>query len=145
MTNLEKLTQDIRAKLPRLMELTEGCLLDNVRIGVIHKVIEVQNEPMEPCILIQNPLTYRNVWEYPETVKKDYNVIGREPMLNDVLEWLSNHVNEYYSYSIGSHGYLMECALFSEWDYKDDLKWDLSKPYLRDQSQELIDYLAELI
>lgn len=65
-------------------------------------------------------------------------------MLNDVLEWLGIIGEFENQYAIESDG---ELKLWDTWDHEWNLKakWDLSKPLLKDQSQELIDYLKGLI
>lgn len=67
-------------------------------------------------------------------------------LLSDVLERLST-ISEYQDqYCIDSKGYFLD-YVEQEGNYVlcSNCKWDLSKPYLKDQSQELIDYLATLI
>lgn len=138
MKALEELTQDIREKLPRLMELENGqiirslisdpsCLIEEGEIFVIGK---------EDCTkLNENSI---EIGGYIYIVNKDFEIIGKEPMLNDVLEW--------FKYSNVENGINM----MYEWIWIDTVKeilnlWDLSKPYLKDQSPELITFLNSLI
>jgi len=103
MTNLERVTADIREKLPRMSKIEVPHIL-----GVY--------------------------WESPK------------PMLNDVLEWLHNKYETYRRHTIDTYGHL---NINYRYSYGDEVvqmsSWDLSKPYLKDQSNELIDYLAGLI
>ena len=56
------------------------------------------------------------------------STVGKEPMLNDVLKWMI---------------ITTEPCLQFEQDVINFISiWDLSKPYLKDQSQELIDLLV---
>ncbi|MGK6342810.1 hypothetical protein ACMGDK_11260 [Chryseobacterium sp. DT-3] len=76
-----------------------------------------------PRLIETQRLYYLNGFE-DVTVKKD-------PMLNDVLEWYDKHANILRNRSFDKH---------KAW-----IEWDLSKPYLKDQSPELIKYLHRLI
>lgn len=128
MTNLEKLEKEIRDKLPRLMELSEGCIVDinNLsKVRLTHPI--VTNEDGRICT--------------PYHVYTDFKVIGHEVLLNDVLEWLGVISEKGFPYAV-----LTDCSL-TKWDSPDFVdagKWDLTKPHLKDQSQELIEYLAGL-
>lgn len=63
--------------------------------------------------------------------------------LNDVLKWHSSNGRDKYSHFEVSNGE----AYFSLYDGedKDDIVWDLSSCYLHEQSNELIEWLAELV
>ncbi|MGH1520564.1 hypothetical protein [Chryseobacterium sp. JK1] len=74
----------------------------------------------------------------------------KSPMLNDVLEWHSKY------YSKNSHFEVFNVVMNNEkhsagvfLDYSEEdtgrFIWDLSKPYLKDQSPELIEFLHGLI
>ncbi|WP_223559573.1 hypothetical protein [Chryseobacterium lathyri] len=66
-------------------------------------------------------------------------VIGKEPMLNDVLEWYDEHVEitENNGQGFFTRGFYDQ---FENW-----IEWDMSKHYLKDQSSELISFLHSLI
>ena len=73
----------------------------------------------------------------------DKTVCCEPPQLNDVLKWHSSNGRDKYSHFEVSEGE----AYFSLYDGKDkdDLVWDLSSCYLHKQSNELIEWLAELV
>ncbi len=65
----------------------------------------------------------------------------REPMLNDVLEWFKLNKE-----TTGSN--LLTMFIEGEFSKNRNLvidSWDLSKPYLKDQSPELIEFLHGFI
>ena len=82
MTPQEQLTAKIREALPHLMELKENCILTKEN-DTFYKVVSICKNNMyvirhkdnELCIL-NNPLF------------EDYEIIGAEPTLNDVLMYL---------------------------------------------------------
>ena len=57
-------------------------------------------------------------------------VIPMDPMLNDVIDWIKQ-TSDPYKIDLRIHLLL--------------LSWDLSNPYLKDQSPELISFLHSLI
>jgi len=69
--------------------------------------------------------------------------IPEPPALNDVLKWHSSNGRDKYSHFEVSKGE----AYFSIYDGEesDSIVWDLSKTYLHEQSNELIEWLAELV
>lgn len=151
MTTQEKLqavTQQIRKDIPRLMELSEGCLLE----------VDVPNEGL---------ITYKSngtfLWygvTYISLVNTElcihnkirlgsdrYKIIGHEPMINDILEWFEKDRQ------------LPEDTFFQDVFFQTNngkyleiygdggllAKWDLAKLYLKDQNDELIDFLYNLM
>lgn len=142
MNNLEKLTADIRSRIPRLMGLTEGCLLE--RKG-LHKIVFLDKE--EALFFIFSIEHFYSDWKSLKDINSNYKIIGAEPMLNDVLEWLQ--IID-WTLAICSNGVLIEEQVQNEYytvhtELNLEPKWDLSKPLLKDQSQNLIDYLVTLI
>ena len=123
MTNLQKLEQEIRTKIPRLMELSEGCLI-RFTDGEIIKISQGMLRQ------IKN-IDYRN---------EEFTIIGHEIQLNDVLEWLGMMD---YNYCQTTEVNLL-CITIESDDYYVSY-WDLSKQYLKDQSEGLIKSLSELI
>lgn len=156
MTTREKLqivTDRIRKDIPRLMELSEGCWVRKKRL--MYPEFE-ENEYFYNHIrgVYQGDKSYI-LFSYDEngevgqsSVEKDYldkhfEVVGHEPMLNDVLEWLG------IVFSKNSEDCRVPTAIdndgmFFRNDYDKEL-WNLSKPYLKDQNNELIDFLYNLI
>ncbi|MEE3723966.1 hypothetical protein V2H21_01115 [Riemerella anatipestifer] len=152
MTTQEKLkiiTDNIRQKLPRLMELEEGCLICNKNTSKILKILHTipykKGENIETHYAIYNEkyLCLSIVLNVD-----NYTIIGKEPMLNDVLEWLQLLPNllerneDLFLYIEG-----IFCIYDSGWNKFNYTKvcWDLTKHYLKDQSKEVIDFLYNLI
>lgn len=156
MTTQEKLkiiTNDIRQKLPRLMELEEGCLVSvkhNDFISYEAKVIETGGGGQiadtgcyDDSYIFLN--SHFEGYEQRHADDEDIEIIGKEPMMTDVLEWLSLVGKDFiYSFSAKGeiYGYskLMDLSLIVE-----GTKIDLAKPYLKDQSKEVIDFLYNFI
>lgn len=115
MKALEQLTADIWEKLPRLIYEDEFELFDE-----------------------------SNGYRHTEKL-----LIPEPPMLNDVLEWLTilNLDNITVEFSNQEFCIAKDNSQVDHYD-DDDFEgviWDLSKPYLKDQSPELIDFLHSLI
>jgi hypothetical protein len=74
---------------------------------------------------------------------RDLGLLGKNIMLNDVLKWHSSNGRDKYSHFEVSKGE----AYFSIYDGEEteSLVWDLSKPFLKDQSNELLEWLADLL
>ncbi len=147
MTQKEKLqavTEDIRVKLPRLMELEKGCLLEN------------DNDFIEICKKLPKTSKYNDNfyqgfsyddncghWFYENQIEDlDYKIIGKEPMLNDVLEWISLMHIEEIIFKLEKHCFFIKDDVIPINDW---YEWNLSTPYLKDQSEELINFLYELL
>jgi hypothetical protein len=127
MTNLERLEADIRAKLTRLMEPTKGCLF--YFYGSVYTINHIDEF---------NVYASKSYREHTCIIREKFDiyacVYGHDPMLNDVLEWMW----------VKDNSRLLETHQ-SNLLIDSSNKWDLSHPYLKDQSQEIIDYLASLI
>ena len=127
---LNELTEAIRKSIPRLMELSDGCVIKNER-GTKYKIYYKENR-------------YYNVFNdetvsssIPKPLCKSYTIIGHEPLLNHVLEWLDTNKCDF---SIRKEGFV-----FYRMDDLCMANWDLSKSKLSEQSPELIDFLHDLI
>lgn len=78
-------------------------------------------------------------------------MFGKELMLNNVLEWLNSFntgLNNTFDVELNtayiSDGY--KKTLLIEKNYNQgDTDWDLSKPYLKDQNEDVINFLYNLI
>lgn len=157
MTTQEKLklvTGWIRQDIPRLMELSDGCWVRKKRL--LYPEFE-ENEYFYNHIrgVYQGDKSYI-LFSYDEdgevgqsSVDKDYldkhfEVVGHEPMLNDVLEWVK--LNQFLIDDL----YVDEDGYFGLIDYGLrefkclNAHWDLSKRYLKDQSDEVIEFLYNL-
>ncbi|WVX90438.1 hypothetical protein [Riemerella phage vB_RanS_GDF21] len=154
MTTQEKLqaiTDNIRQKLPRLMKLEEGCLIKDKGTDIIGKIVHKDNDEF---IFIQwmDDMYVKHSKFSLEYLKNRFKSLGKEPMLTDMLEWLHKHhrKNDSYIYELGSDGVLLY-KYYSPYDSrgsfdtKKQVNLDLTKPYLKDQSKEVIDFLYNLI
>lgn len=74
--------------------------------------------------------------------KKIFDLASQTPKLNDILEWLGLKMRT--TYAVTCNGEIIKIFSREEVDSINKY-WKLEKPYLKDQSQELIDYLAGLI
>lgn len=143
MKALEELTADIREKLPRLMELEVGCIVewDNWSGTVLN-----DGNPLH--ILWKNSggiVTY-----FKDEMSLFSKVIGKEPMLNEVLEWHSKQhsKNSHFEvFNIVMNDVKHPAGVSLDYSQEDTARfiWDLSKPYLKDQSPEVIKFLHGLI
>lgn len=136
MKELEELTQEIREKLPRLTELTEGQRLLTLVSDEPNDIYEGAYETIGiGAYLLENGNIEIGSYEYE--IGKAFEVVGKEPMLNDVLEWLQ--VKSQSDFEQGDKRYLTHFLAFKL------SEWDLSTPYLKDQSPNLIKFLHGLI
>lgn len=131
---LQEIENQIREDIPRLMEMREGCL-------VIHRNVLIK-------ILYEKHNHYAAVtaeWDNPRNwiLDKDteYEIIGHEITLIDWYEWLLMKTdNELYYYTIDGS----VLAIHRDTEHIKDIPIDISKLYLKDQSEELINFLHNL-
>lgn len=129
----------IRQALPRLMEPTEGCLFkDNWTNEISEKVGLYITERGKKVAVLRDNSTNEIFVDYSNTFRinlfyKDasHTTIGHNIILSDVLEWFR---------TISTGG-----GIEIEKIHKIIYYWDLSKPYLKDQSEKLINFLYNLI
>ena len=137
---LNELTTEIRKSIPRLMELSEGCEIKiqyDVSFFITGKCFDTYYAVSE------------NGWNFKTLDSIDImETIGREPLLNDVLEWLSI-ISRFDEYCINCTGEFIEIHEDENdrrrWFEIENLNWDLSKSKLSDQSPVLINFLHYLI
>lgn len=129
--NLQKLENAIRQALPELMELTDGCevLIGGLtyEIGVNAKV----NWPNKNEIFITN--LEQDIWI------NQFLIIGHPITILHLLMWLN--LNPEIIPYINGEGFLSNRMIIEI----DICKLDLSKIYLRDQAQIVIDELVKLV
>ena len=126
---LNELTTEIRKSIPRLMELSEGCEIET-EIN-IYKIFQISDNYLH--IIKQKD---GDITAFIKSFK-DFTIIGHEPLLNHVLEWLDTNKCDF---SIRKEGFV-----FYRMDDLCMANWDLSKSKLSDQSEELINFLHDLI
>ena len=127
---LNELTTEIRKAIPRLMELSDGCV--------------IENEYKTKYKIYYNEKRYYNVFNdesvsnsIMKPLSKSYTIIGHEPLLNDVLEWLK--IKSEIAFGVNDKRLYDH---FKVWKLND---WDLSKSKLSEQSEQLINFLHYLI
>lgn len=141
---LNELTNEIRKAIPRLMELSDGCVI--VPKYIISEIYTIGKN----AYLINNIIRLNDGYYY---YLDDFTIIGHELLLNDVLQWLkiieTNFDIEYKGvYAISCYGniFCIQENINEEPFYKTMLiNWDLSKSKLSEQSPELINFLHDLI
>jgi len=134
---LNELTTEIRKSIPRLMELSDGCEIiskiedyfNNIEIEsnfIIGKNAEFDGED-----IVIGEYCYGTI---------NFTIIGHEPLLNNVLQWLNTFFE--YEVFINQQGFIgyQDSSYIGHHEF-----WDLSKSKLSDQSEDLINYLHDLI
>ncbi len=136
---LKTVTEDIRSKLPRLMELQQGSI---IRIDFIdgksmtEKVIEIKGDLVFYNFSKNTISDFKinsiegNIIEASEYYIQRVVILGTEPMLNDVLETI-------YCLFDDSEKYNLDTQILDLWDF--------SKPYLHQQSKGLINFLHKIL
>lgn len=79
-----------------------------------------------------------SICDFTEHLDAGEMILTCSPMLNDVLEWFGNLKFKTIHFEVSDEG-----AVF--YRQKEIIPVDLSKPYLRDWGEELIDFLYNLI
>lgn len=140
---IEAISNKIREALPYLNELSHGCVIEKNNDKQKYIVNSIFVDIGRSISLYTSYLHNENrgsSFSFFFDAKR-YKIIGHEPKLNDVLAWLGldeqskacliNFWGEFFDYNDNT------VALF--------VSWNLEKPYLKDQSAELIDFLYSLI
>lgn len=142
---LQSVTEKIRKDTPRLMEISEGCEINYK--GLKYKIVKHLPQKLAEDVEL---VAIENIGEFPNVIylckyEDNFEIIGHEPMLNDVLEWVKSNqffIDDLYVDNDGFFGLLDFCY---EKFKSLKLQWDFSKPYLKDQTEELIEFLFNLI
>jgi len=129
--NLTTLEQHIYNSIPKLRELSSGC--------------EIEIEKTKYTVIGERALfidCLSENYRVEHYLKSDSEIttIGHPILLNDVLEWMKGFKKQNlelaYGFNLRGEFWDVDAYYMCE--------WDLSKP-LKDQSQELIDALCDLI
>ena len=121
---LNELTTEIRKAIPRLMELSDGCEI-KTQSGTKYKIY-LEEESFYNCF---NEKVVTTSMTKPLSTHS-YTIIGHEPLLNDVLEYFLEYTS--LDFNTRQMAYILA-------------SWDLSKSKLSDQSEQLINFLHDLI
>ena len=140
MSNYNLLKQKIQLVIPRLKDFTNGCIIETPHWNTFSQKFEDCNFD-EYYIFNGKVYTDSNdIFCKVSDIELDFDLskcrFGKEPMLNDVLEWLKGLDIE--THSINKYG------LFHDRNWNGSNYWDMSSPYLKDQSQQLIYWLLTL-
>ncbi len=159
MTREEKLqavTADIRKKLPRLMKLEKGCLIQSHHFKDVREIFKVKELYLKESDTYETAY-FSNCDQFTIEVTFERDIqknIGKEPLLNDVLEWLikkiindsntaivfDKNINGYLGIGIRKTSPAMYRGFCTNW-----ANWDLSKSLLKDQSEDVIEFLFNYI
>ncbi len=137
MSNYDLLKQKISKAIPRLVDMSKGQLftIRNMpfHYEFLHFIYNDDEEIVEIAALYNGEV---DVFDYEYFTNQHITIYGKEPLLSDVLEWMKGLHTEIHS--INKYGH------FHDRVWNGIYSWDLSKPYLKEQNQELIDYLCTL-
>lgn len=137
MNKLDLLKQSIRKNIPSLMEIGKGLLFLRKRIDApdeLEDILEFCGSSTYSVIYHNSEIDHFGRFDKKQPLGK---IIGKEPMLNDVLAWFKLSKYEYAHFE--GHYFL----IYNGDEKCDPIEWDLSKPYLKDQSEQMIDFLYE--
>lgn len=137
MTNYDLLKEKIIKAIPRLSDFSKGQLftIKNMpfHYEFLHFIYNDDEEIVEIATLYNGEI---DTFDYEFFTKQQITIYGKEPLLSDVLEWLKGLDTEIHS--INKYGHFHDRA------WNGVYSWDLSKPYLKEQNKELIDYMRTL-
>lgn len=137
MSNYDLLKQKISESIPRLLEMSKGQLFTIKNKPFHYEFLDfIYNDDggiVEIATLYNDEV---DVFDYEYFTNQNITIYGKEPLLSDVLEWMKGLHTEIHS--INKYGH------FHDRVWNGICSWDLSKPYLKEQNQELIDYLCTL-
>ncbi len=143
---LKAVTDDIRVKLPRLMKLEKGCLIGYNNSAGICEVITTYIGDNRLLVSWYGETESEMLSRRKLNAEKSlFHIIGKEIQLNDVLEWHSQIKNSNSHFQVNNGVGVFYSYPQSETEGERTIEVDLSKPYLKDQSEELINFLYELL
>lgn len=135
----------IREDIPRLSELREGCILQNEWSKDFFKVYdETENHirifQLNSDVPNEQVINKKHINTYTPLI-----IIGHDIMLNDVLEWIKFNAFSVEFQENGDFNLHRELKLSKSIERYGFVNWNLSKPLLKDQLEELINFLYTLI
>ena len=146
MNKLEELEKEIRKELPELMEVSRGCIINDEYYGLC-TVINADNTHD----LVYQTYCYDHDKGLPKVIdfnKKDLDkIIGHPIQLHHVLKWLKciEHDLNVFELNIKLTGQFFWTMVENPYEIINTIIfWDFDK-LLKDQSEDLIDYLHRLI
>jgi len=141
--NLQNLENEIRSKLPHLMELSAGCeVLHNNEVWRIICAMNEQNQTNRlryfMCVADTSLGYSSTTFVEGSYFRNKIETIGHPIALTNVLEWLTESLD----YENNDDVSFMVCRLTNKYD---TACWDFRKNLLLEQSTELIESLFNLI
>jgi hypothetical protein len=140
MSNYELLKQKIQEAIPSLKEFINGCIIETPHWNTFGQKFE---DDIFDEYYIFNGKVYSDDNEIlckVSEIELDFNLskckFGKEPMLNDVLEWLKILSQKMYGET--------DLRLYNHFIIHFLGTWDLSSPYLKDQNISMSDRLIIL-
>lgn len=107
----------------------------------IRKALPYLNQVEQPVKLVQASQNGNSI----ESIQVSNCIcVQLEPMLNDVLAWLMKLEFKYFEDTVYLSHTLWQCGFTSE-SISFYYPWNLEKQYLKDQSEQLINFLYSLI
>lgn len=144
---LHTLETTIRKSIPRLMEVSEGCILkrkSHFELYSDYVILKIKRDDFSTYTEIdgkhKGSFSIEN-----EKLLDHFEIIGHDILLSDVFEWLGTLFNftiDHKGVIYQEFDYYFEGGL--DRDYNEVAKVDFSKPYLKDQSEEFWDFLYNL-
>lgn len=128
---LEKLKSEMRKVCPNLMDLSDGCYLKKPHSFGDWLYVVYNNYIMD---YFDGTQILCSVTQFDKHFT-DEMIIGKEPMLNDVLYFLRGF--DCKIHSINKNGMFHD----NKWNLV--CHWDLSKPYLQDQDEKVINVIYD--
>ena len=126
---MKELENKIREALPRLQELTKGCIFTDRNNVIKYEVLGFSSDGKLTATYFNK---FKISWNYNvDKFRVKFEVIGHPIKLNDVLEWLCKTKN---------HSCNMQDGNFYIFGHA----WNLSSVFLADQSNELKEFLNDL-
>ena len=131
---LSKLKEAIQLVIPSLTDIGKGQIFESQFYGriVATKVTQHSTSTWSIYGFDEKDGLPRDCY-YP----RDLKFVGKDIMLHHVLDWIKGLRTEIHS--INKYGH------FHDRNWNGICSWNFKDPYLKDQNQELIDYLFDTL
>jgi len=137
MSNYDLLKQKIQKKIPKLCEMSRGQIftIKNMPFSYefLHFIYNYESEIVEVATLYNDEV---DVFDFEYFTNQHITIVGKDPMLHDVLEWLKILSQEMYGEN--------DLRLYNDYIVHFLGTWDFSSPYLKDQKIVMCDRLIVL-
>lgn len=137
MSNYDLLKQKIQNSIPRLCKMSKGQIFTIKNMPYtyefLHFIYNDESEIVEVATLYNNEV---DILDFEYFNNQHVSILGKEPMLHDVLEWLKILSQEMYGEN--------DLRLYNHYIVHFLGTWDFSSPYLKDQKIVMCDRLIVL-